>query len=50
LLKIGQKWAEPVRKPILYVGWFAGVEPRIFWGIFFSAAGGAAYGPTLEAV
>jgi hypothetical protein len=39
---MGQKWAEPVRKPILYVGRFAGVEPGIFWGIFFSAAGGSA--------
>ena len=31
---MGQKWAEPVRKPILDVGQFAGVEPWIFWGIF----------------
>jgi hypothetical protein len=34
LLKIGQKWAEPVRKLILDVGRFAGVEPGIFSGIF----------------
>jgi len=32
---MGQKWGEPVRKPILGVGRFAGVEPGIFWGIFF---------------
>ena len=49
MLKMGQKWAEPVRKPILDVGRFAGVEPGIFWGIFFSAAGGTAHGSALEA-
>ena len=49
MLKMGQKSAEPVRKPILDVGRFAGVEPGIFWGIFFSAAGGTAHGSALEA-
>jgi hypothetical protein len=34
---MGQKLAELVRKPILDVRRFAGVEPRIFWGIFFGA-------------
>jgi hypothetical protein len=29
-LTMGQKWAEPVKKLILDVGWLAGVEPRIF--------------------
>jgi hypothetical protein len=33
-LKIGQKWAEPVRKPILDIGQFAEVKPGIFWRIF----------------
>jgi hypothetical protein len=28
---MGQKWAEPVRKPILDIGRFAGVETGIFW-------------------
>jgi len=28
------KQAEPVRKTIMNDGRFAGVEPRIFWGIF----------------
>jgi hypothetical protein len=46
---MGLQWAEPVKKPILDVGRFAGVEPGIFWGIFFSAAGGADYGSALEA-
>jgi len=32
---MGQKWAEPVKKPILGVGRFAGVEPGIFQGIFY---------------
>jgi hypothetical protein len=42
---MGLQWAEPVKKPILDVGRFAGVEPGIFWGIFFSAD----YGSALEA-
>jgi len=34
---------EPVKKPILGIGRFIiGVEPGIFCGIFFSAAGGSA--------
>jgi len=42
---MGQKWAKPVRKPILDVRQFAGVE----LGIFFSAVGGVAHGSALEA-
>ena len=41
MLKMGQKWAKPVKKTILYVRRFAGVEPGIFFG--------AAYGWALEA-
>jgi len=31
---MGQKWAEPVGKPIMNVGRFDEVEPGIFWRIF----------------
>ena len=44
---MGQKWAEPVWKPILDVGRFAGVEPGIFCGIFYwlgAACCGTAHG------